>query len=169
MSMISCSPSRGVSWIRWISSLANRNTYTPCATISPRYSGNCSQREEKISAGSGLRRAVRSFDMSGGCTGKAAERTGGRLPCQGARASGGRMRRHQLAQFRFQFGDAFADARGLRVFQVAQTVQQRAELVKPRLLFGDDMAAAEQAHVLHVVRVLGQGLPRAFLQQPAQA
>src|SRR5690606_19275727 len=53
--MMSCSLRVTASWIRCHSSLANRNTYTAWARIRPRYSGSCSQREEKIRADSGLR------------------------------------------------------------------------------------------------------------------
>src|SRR6478672_12806237 len=57
---MSCSLRLVAPCTRCHSSFRNSTTYTPCATISPRYSGNCSQREEKISAGSGLRREFES-------------------------------------------------------------------------------------------------------------
>src|SRR5690606_26078332 len=67
--MMSCSLRVTASCIRCHSSLANRNTYTAWAKIRPRYSGSCSQREEKISPASGVSgrtaAAGRASDMAG--------------------------------------------------------------------------------------------------------
>src|SRR5690606_26867340 len=51
--MMPCSVSVLASSTRCLSSFRNRNTYTHWATIRPRYSGSCSQREAKIREGSG--------------------------------------------------------------------------------------------------------------------
>src|SRR3546814_1134149 len=56
--MICCSPRFTASWIRCHSSLRNRNTYTPWATIRPRYNGTCNQRDQKIRVGSGASRVA---------------------------------------------------------------------------------------------------------------
>src|SRR5690606_27547764 len=90
ISMMSCSLRVTASWIRCHSSLANRNTYTAWARIRPRYSGSCSQREEKIRADSGLRgrgaTAGRASDMAAFFGRKA--RKGKRPPVSRARLVG---------------------------------------------------------------------------------
>src|SRR5690606_25436514 len=81
--MISCSLSSVAPCTRCHSSFMKSTTYTPWARIRPRYSGSCSQREEKISVDSGLRVAGttelgRGSDMVAFAGGKRARVNAGR-------------------------------------------------------------------------------------------
>src|SRR5688572_25755112 len=100
--MICCSVHSVACIIRCHSSLTNSTTYTPCAAIRPRYSGSCSQRELKISAGSGFRRGGRTSVMRHDEGKRIVESSDGGRSCQAlrARVGGGGTARHRIAMLR---------------------------------------------------------------------